>query len=59
MAIVVLGDRRRLREDWRELERIDRDDRRFLVGRRAPQGRFNGGQKVNALLDGGVRARSS
>ena len=50
VAIVVLGDRRRLREDWREIETLDRDDRRFLSGRRAPQGRFNAGQKVNALL---------
>jgi formate dehydrogenase subunit gamma len=48
--IVALGDRRRLRDDWRELETLDRNDRRFLTGRRAPQGRFNGGQKVNALL---------
>ena len=50
VAIVVLGDRRRLREDWREVETLDRDDRRFLTGRRAPQGRFNAGQKLNVLL---------
>lgn len=49
-AIIALGNRRRLREDWRDLETFDRDDRRFLVGRRAPQGRFNAWQKVNALL---------
>jgi formate dehydrogenase subunit gamma len=48
--VVVLGDRRRLRQDWREIETIDRDDRRWLAGRRAPQGRFNAGQKVNAIL---------
>ena len=49
-VIVVAGDRRRLAEDWREIETIDRDDRRWLRGRRAPQGRFNAGQKLNALL---------
>lgn len=49
-AIILLGDRRRLREDWREIETLDRDDRRFLAGRRAPQGRFNAGQKLNVLL---------
>ena len=30
--------------------RFDRDDRRWLRGRRAPQGRFNAGQKLNAIL---------
>src|SRR5262245_12803971 len=48
--VLVLGDRRRLAADWRELETIDADDRQWLLGRRAPQGRFNAGQKVNALL---------
>jgi len=48
--VVVLGDRRRLAADWRELQTIDADDRRWLRGRRAPQGRFNAGQKVNAIL---------
>ena len=48
--VLVLGDRRRLADDWREIETIDADDRRWLRGRRAPQGRFNAGQKVNALL---------
>ena len=47
---VALGDRRRLRESWREIEAIDRDDRRWLRGRRAPQGRFNAGQKLNAIV---------
>ena len=50
VLIVVLGDRRALRADWREIESFDRDDRRWLVGRRRPQGKFNAGQKVNALL---------
>ena len=50
VLVFLLGDRRRLAADWREIETIDRDDRRWLRGRRAPQGRFNAGQKVNALL---------
>jgi formate dehydrogenase subunit gamma len=49
-AILVAGDRRRLAADWHEIEAIDRDDRRWLRGRRAPQGRFNAGQKLNAIL---------
>jgi formate dehydrogenase subunit gamma len=48
--IVAVGDRRRLAADWREIERLDADDRAWLRRRRAPQGRFNAGQKVNALL---------
>ena len=48
--VLVLGDRRRLAADWREIETFDADDRRWLRGKRAPQGRFNAGQKVNTLL---------
>ena len=50
VVIIVAGNRRRLAADWREIETIDRDDRRWLRGRTAPQGRFNAGQKLNALL---------
>jgi formate dehydrogenase subunit gamma len=50
VAILVLGDRKRLAEDWREIETIDGDDRRWLRRRRVEQGRFNAGQKLNALL---------
>lgn len=50
VVILVVGNRKRLAEDWREIEAIDRDDRRWLRGRRARQGRFNAGQKINALL---------
>ena len=50
IVIIVVGNRKRLAEDWREIETIDRDDRRWLRGRRTPQGRFNAGQKINALL---------
>ena len=51
--VLLVGDRQRLRDDWREVETIDRDDRRWLLGRRARQGRFNAGQKVNVLLTTG------
>jgi formate dehydrogenase subunit gamma len=54
LVVVALGDRRRLAADWREVEAIDADDRRWLRGRRAPQGRFNAGQKVNVILTAGL-----
>jgi formate dehydrogenase subunit gamma len=49
-AVILLGNRRRVLETARELDAFDRDDLRFLTGRRAPQGRFNAGQKLNATL---------
>lgn len=50
-AALVLGDRRALRATARQIDRFDRDDLRFLKGRRhTPQGRFNAGQKVNAIV---------
>ena len=50
VSVVVVGDRRGLRATARELDVFDADDRRWLRGRRAPQGRFNAGQKLNAAL---------
>jgi formate dehydrogenase subunit gamma len=50
VAVVVAGNRRRLLETAPELDLFDADDLRFLTGRHAPQGRFNAGQKVNAML---------
>ncbi|MDX6515590.1 MAG: formate dehydrogenase subunit gamma [Gaiellaceae bacterium] len=50
VAVVVLGDRRALRQTAHELDVFDRDDRLWLRGRRRPQGRFNAGQKLNAAL---------
>jgi formate dehydrogenase subunit gamma len=50
VGVLVLGDRRGLRATARELDLFDADDRRWLLGRRAPQGRFNAGQKLNAAL---------
>jgi formate dehydrogenase subunit gamma len=50
-AVVVLGDRRGIARLAREVDRFDRDDVRWLLGRRpAPQGRFNAGQKLNTAL---------
>jgi formate dehydrogenase subunit gamma len=49
--IVLLGDRRGLARTARELDGFDRDDVRWLTGRKpAPQGRFNAGQKLNTAL---------
>jgi formate dehydrogenase subunit gamma len=50
VLIIVLGNSRRLLDDWRQVETFDRDDRRWLRGRRARQGKFNAGQKVNVIL---------
>lgn len=50
VVIIIAGNRRALADSWREIETIDRDDRRWLRGRKAPQGRFNAGQKINAIL---------
>lgn len=50
-AIVLAGDRRALRRTVAEIERLDADDGRWL--RRpgsAPQGRFNAGQKLHAVV---------
>ncbi len=49
VVIVALGNRRRLLDDWREVESFDRDDRRWLRGRRVRQGKFNAGQKANVI----------
>jgi formate dehydrogenase subunit gamma len=48
-AVFLLGARRLLRTA-REIETFDHDDLRWLSGRKAPQGRFNAGQKLNAVL---------
>ena len=53
-AVLVLGARRLL-TTAREIETFDHDDLRWLSGRKAPQGRFNAGQKLNAVLHGVVR----
>ena len=51
LLVAVLGNRRALAQTAREIDLFDRDDRRFLAGDiHRPQGRFNAGQKVNAIL---------
>ena len=50
VAVVVFGNRQALRRFWREVETIDRDDRRWLTLRPAPQGRINAGQKINTIF---------
>ena len=50
VVVVVAGDRRSLRRTLREIDVFDRDDRDWLRRRKAPQGRFNAGQKVNAAI---------
>jgi formate dehydrogenase subunit gamma len=48
--VVVAGDRRAVRRTLREIDLFDADDRGWLRGRGNPQGRFNAGQKLNAIL---------
>ena len=51
VLIALFGDRRGLLRTARELDGFDRDDLRWLAGRRpAPQGRFNAGQKLNTAI---------
>jgi formate dehydrogenase subunit gamma len=51
LALVLLaGDRRRLLATAREIDSFDADDLAWLRGRRARQGRFNAGQKINAIV---------
>jgi formate dehydrogenase subunit gamma len=51
LALVLLaGDRRRLLATAREIDSFDDDDLDWLRGRRVPQGRFNAGQKINAIV---------
>jgi len=52
--VVLIGDRAGLRRTLRELDRFDADDRRWLRRARAPQGRFNAGQKLNAAISGAL-----
>jgi formate dehydrogenase subunit gamma len=50
VLIVICGDRSGLRRTARELDVFDRDDRLWLRRIPRPQGRFNAGQKLNAIL---------
>jgi formate dehydrogenase subunit gamma len=48
--LLLLGVRRGLRETIRELERFDGDDLLWLLRRGGKAGRFNAGQKLNAIV---------
>lgn len=50
LLVVLLGDRGILRRTRAQFERIDRDDLAWLRHQAAPQGRFNGGQKLHAVV---------
>jgi formate dehydrogenase subunit gamma len=51
LALVLLaGDRRRLLATAREIDSFDADDLAWLKRGRAAQGRFNAGQKINAIV---------
>lgn len=52
VLVLLVGDRAGIRRTLRDLDLFDRDDRRWLTARPAPQGRFNAGQKVNAAITG-------
>ena len=53
-AVFLLGDRRVLLRTAREIEMFDADDRAWLERKRSREGRFNAGQKINAIADGCV-----
>lgn len=51
LALVLLaGDRRRLLRTAREIDNFDANDLAWLRLHPAPQGRFNAGQKINAIV---------
>jgi formate dehydrogenase subunit gamma len=51
VLIVLVGDQRGILRDAREVDGFDHDDFRWLSLRKAPQGRFNAGQKLNTILN--------
>ena len=48
--LLLLGRRHGLRETIRELERFEAEDLRWLLRRGGGPGRFNAGQKLNAIV---------
>ncbi len=50
-VVALLGDKRGLLRTARQLDAFDADDIRWLRRRPALQGRFNAGQKINAVLN--------
>ena len=55
VLVVAVGDRRALRRTVSEVDAFDADDRDWLRGRHAPQGRLNAGQKLNVIVTRRVR----
>src|SRR5215831_648621 len=49
-AVLLAGDRRRLLATAREIDLFDADDLAWLRRRGVAQGRFNAGQKINAIV---------
>ena len=63
VVLMVIGNRKSLMKSAAEIDRFDRDDAQFLSPARIaarkptpPQGRFNGGQKINTILTFGLLA---
>lgn len=56
LLVGLLGNRRALRSTRRDMEFFDDDDRAWLRRRPVPQGRFNAGQKVHAMLQAAFAA---
>ena len=50
VLVIAVGNRKGLLTTFRELDRFDEDDRRWLLHRPSRPGRFNAGQKLNAAL---------
>jgi formate dehydrogenase subunit gamma len=48
--VIIVGDRKSVLRTFRELDRFDEDDRRWLLHRPSRPGRFNAGQKLNAAV---------
>lgn len=56
LVVAGVGNRRALRATAHELDLFDADDRRWLLGKPAPQGRFNAGQKAHAVVQAAAAA---
>jgi formate dehydrogenase subunit gamma len=50
LLILIVGDRRSLREAAHEVDAWDRDDYVWFRRRSTPSGRFNAGQKLNTIF---------
>ncbi|HUR77115.1 MAG TPA: cytochrome b/b6 domain-containing protein [Acidimicrobiales bacterium] len=50
LLVALVGNRAAMRADLREIDNFDAEDWRFLRRRPSRPGRFNGGQKANAIV---------